>query len=48
MPYPYPKHTVHVLDKRKVPPLNDILLELLAMIEGNFLRRLEQAGMGEA
>lgn len=42
------RHVVQVLDERVVGPLDDRLLNLLALVEGDLLRVLDQAGVGEA
>ena len=36
MPYPHSQNTIHVLDEGKVSSLNDVLLKLLAVVEGYF------------
>jgi hypothetical protein len=48
MPNSDAEDAIDVLDERKVAALNDILLELFAMIERYFLGVLQESGMGEA
>jgi hypothetical protein len=48
MPHPDPDHAVDVLYERKVASLNHVLLKLLAVVERDFLCRLEEARVGEA
>lgn len=48
VPYASAEYPVGVLNERKVSTLDDILLKLLAVVECDFFRVLQQPGVGEA